>query len=66
MEKLRRLFNYIKSYNNLASIELINDDNNNYYFCINGKYLTEIDKKYLISLNEVQLIFEAKYILNNY
>ena len=65
MNKLLKLFAHIRFFNRFAVPKFISEDSNYYYFRINKNYVTEISKNYLKKLNSIQLIFEAKYILNN-
>ena len=66
MEKLNNLFSYIIYFNKYAYPKLINSDKNYYYFNINNGYIKEISKTYLNDSDRLELILEAKRILNNY
>ena len=66
MEQLDKLFREITASNPFAIPELVNNDENYYYFRINGGWVTEIAIDYLNGLKDYKLYSEAKYILNNY
>ena len=66
MSKLNKLFREITATNPFAVPELINEDNNYYYFKINNGWITEISKDYLDGLADYQLYTESKWILDNY
>jgi len=66
MNNLNKLFCLIKHFNRYANAELINEDDNYYFFKINTGYVTEISKDSLNKMNVDELASEAKYILRAY
>ena len=66
MNNLNKLFCLIKHFNRYANAELINEDDNYYFFKINTGYVTEISKDSLNKMNVDELASEAKYILRSY
>ena len=66
MTNLNKLFSYINGINNFANPIYINEDNNYYYFKINNGYVTEINKSTLLEISNLDLLTEAKWILDNY
>ena len=66
MNNLNKLFCLIKHFNRYANAELINEDDNYYFFKINTGYITEISKDSLNKMNVDELASEANYILRTY
>ena len=66
MNNLNKLFCLIKHFNRYANAELINEDDNYYFFKINTGYVTEISKDSLNKMNVDELASEANYILRTY
>ena len=66
MDKLNKLFTNITAINPFAIPKLINEDENYYYFSINGGWVSEISKERLNAVQDYQMYTEAKWILDNY
>ena len=66
MKQLNKLFCLIKHFNRYANAELINEDENYYFYNINKGYVTEILKDSLNKMNVDELASEANYILRTY
>ena len=66
MKQLNKLFCLIKHFNRYANAELINEDENYYFYSINKGYVTEILKDSLNPMTVDELAAEAKYILRTY
>ena len=66
MKQLNRLFCLIKHFNRYANAELINEDENYYFYNINKGYVTEILKDSLNKMDVDELAAEANYILRSY
>ena len=66
MKQLNKLFCLIKHFNRYANAELINEDENYYFYNINKGYVTEILKDSLNKMDVDELASEAKYILRSY
>ena len=65
-KQVNKLFTEIQATNPFAVPELINEDDNYYYFKINNGWITEISKDYINNLPDYKLYTEARYILDNY
>tara|TARA_Y100000310_G_scaffold132229_1_gene131288 strand:- start:66 stop:266 length:201 start_codon:yes stop_codon:yes gene_type:complete len=66
MSNLNKLFCLIKHFNRYANAELINEDENYYFYKINNGYVTEILKSSLNKMNVDEIAAESKYILRTY
>ena len=66
MTKLNKLFCLIRHFNRYASAELINENENYYFYKINDGYVTEILKDSLDKMDVNELASEAQYILKTY
>ena len=66
MKKLNKLFGLIRHFNRYASAELINENENYYFYKINDGYVTEILKDSLDKMDVNELASEAQYVLRTY